>query len=710
MIKSASKTLSLSIVVFAVFLAFALQVTLAQSNATFKIGVLDNDDAPLTNGARLAVEAINQAGGVRGADGTMFDLDLTVIPISADTNVTQAIANLDGSGVVAILGPDTDEAVAKALETLPSLNTALLTPATGDTLLIDDRFGHIFRSRAAQVYQGRALADYLVTVLGLTRVATAQLDTDSTAAMVGFTTAATGAGITPAPALLFDSTTTMENLVAQVVQANPEVLVTYGPVDQGVLLFRQLRAAGWSGLFAFDHAQDATFRQNFTPAEINGILSTTTWAYASADPVSAGFLTSYVRTYGEIPDDLAAAGYDSIQLLVAAIGEPGDLTANLAKLTTATGVQGILRPASYARGETSTNVAVVQFNAYGAPTVLGRYLDGQRQQLDVVNAPTPIPNGVTVTVKGTLQNVRSGPSTAYPIIGTLNQNQQAQVIGTSADHTWVVINFQNQQGWLAAYLMNVVGDLNTVPVIQPPPVPTPVLTATPPLPTAQVEPDLIIQSAVVQPQPIQPNAPFQVIVIVHNAGSTDAGPFSVGGTFPPNNVPATAAIGGLPAGQSLTVTLQSALSNTGFYSTPLLVDANNQVAEGPIGEANNIYNLPYAVDIPILRQSSQTLNLGDTIDLEGDAAQGDANWNDTDGTGLKALFGARLGLLAGADINLVHWDLINSNTVNRDSIPRGELNPGTLIGIITADGHRGALRVDNVSDTQLAVTFKVYTQ
>jgi len=278
----------------------------------------------------------------------------------------------------------------------------------------------------------------------------------------------------------------MDSLVTQVVQTNPDVLVTYGPVDQGVLLFRQLRQAGWMGLFAFDHAEDPIFRQNFPPAEINGVISTTTWAYASADAVSSGFLASYVRAYGEIPDEIAADGYDSIQLLAAAISEPGDLTANLAKVSSATGVQGILRPASYARGETSTNVAVVQYNAYGAAVVLGRYLDGQRQQLDVVNAPTPIPNGVTLTVKGTLLNVRSGPSTAYPVIGTLNQNQQVQVIGTSADHTWVVINFQNQQGWIAAYLATIVGDLNTVPVIAPPPIPTPVFTATPPLPTAPI--------------------------------------------------------------------------------------------------------------------------------------------------------------------------------------------------------------------------------
>ena len=58
MIKSASKALSLSIAIFATFLVFALQVTFAQGNPTFKIGVLDND----------LEKAINRALRVRRSD------------------------------------------------------------------------------------------------------------------------------------------------------------------------------------------------------------------------------------------------------------------------------------------------------------------------------------------------------------------------------------------------------------------------------------------------------------------------------------------------------------------------------------------------------------------------------------------------------------------------------------------------------------------
>ena len=66
-------------------------------------------------------------------------------------------------------------------------------------------------------------------------------------------------------------------------------------------------------------------------------------------------------------------------------------------------------------------------------------------------------------------------------------------------------------------------------------------------------------------------------------------------------------------------------------------------------------------------------------------------------------------LMAGeADFAPINYDSINPATVTRESIPRTEMFPGTLIGIITADGNRGVMRVDSVTDTQLTLTFRVY--
>jgi hypothetical protein len=111
----------------------------------------------------------------------------------------------------------------------------------------------------------------------------------------------------------------------------------------------------------------------------------------------------------------------------------------------------------------------------------------------------------------------------------------------------------------------------------------------------------------------------------------------------------------------------------------------------------------------VLNSGSATLNLGDTLDLEGNLAQGDVNWNNDGGTlGLKAIFGARLGVMGNGDFNAVTYDSINPGITTRDNIPRSEMSVGTLIGIVTADGHRGVMQVTAVTDTQLGLNYRVY--
>src|SRR5690606_34086514 len=242
-----------------------------------------------------------------------------------------------------------------------------------------------------------------------------------------------------------------------------------------------------------------------------------------------------------------------------------------------------------------------------------------------------------------------------------------RVVGATADNTWVVINYGGETGWLVVYLLDVFGNLNTVPIVPPPPTPAPVFTPTPLTPP---DPDIVIDSVSVQPQPIQPGQPFAATVNVRNQGQSPTESFAVGATFPPSNTFASAVVGPLAPSQSVQVVLQSILPNTGAYTASVIADINNQVVEGVAGESNNFYNISYLVDVPLRSQGNQTLNLGDTIDLEDDAVQGDANWNGDGGVGLKGIFGGRLGVLGAGDLNAIHWDQINPAIVNRGDIPR----------------------------------------
>lgn len=685
-----------------IVLIVASYTGLAQSQPVFRIGVLDNERGSVSNGARLAVQQLNEAGGVRGADGTFFRLELIIQPTNFGANLEEAVNNLNQANIIAALGPETDNEVLNGLPLLQALNVPVLTPATNDTITISDSSGRIFRSRAAQILSGQALASYLLRELQVTSVTTVQLDIDSTDKVVGFVSAAGALGLNPQREILQSS---VAEMVQALVGESPDVIVTYGSPALASELYSGLREAGWTGRFAYDQVNDPAFRSTVSFSQLSGILSTVTWPFTALDATSDEFLGSYVRAYGEVPGQVEAASYDAVRLLAEAIGLPGDLLSNLAQLSGVAGVQGTLNPAQLARGETSNNVAVVRLGALGAPEVLGRYAGGVRLPDDVAGTPvvqaTPTPDGVVVTITSARQNVRTGPSTAYDVIAQVQEGDQFSVIGATADNLWVVIDYRGRQGWLFVDILEVFGNLNTLPIIDPPPTPTPGFTPTPVPPP---EADIVIDSAVAIPAPIVPNQPFTVSVVVRNAGNSDAGPFAVAATFPPNNTYAAAAVPGLGRGQVTTVNLTATLNNTGSYTVTIVADLNNEIPEGP-GEGNNFFNFSYVVDKQILNQNNQTLNPGDTLDLEGNGAQGDINWT---GNELNGLFGAKLGTLSNVTFENVHWDLITPTIVNRDTIPRGQLDAGFIIGVLTADGNRGILRVNDIPGNQIVVTYKVY--
>ena len=69
---------SLLLLVALIMGLLTMSIPQAQGLPVFRIGVLDIENGALTRGAQLAVQEINVAGGVVGADGTVFQLQLVI--------------------------------------------------------------------------------------------------------------------------------------------------------------------------------------------------------------------------------------------------------------------------------------------------------------------------------------------------------------------------------------------------------------------------------------------------------------------------------------------------------------------------------------------------------------------------------------------------------------------------------------------------------
>jgi uncharacterized protein YraI len=91
-------------------------------------------------------------------------------------------------------------------------------------------------------------------------------------------------------------------------------------------------------------------------------------------------------------------------------------------------------------------------------------------------ADQPPPAGVTATSDSNL-NIREGPGTDFAKVGTLTAGVPAPVQGRTSDNNWVFIVHEGTSGWVAAWLVTITGDLNSVPVTAedtaPAPAPTP---------------------------------------------------------------------------------------------------------------------------------------------------------------------------------------------------------------------------------------------
>jgi hypothetical protein len=104
-----------------------------------------------------------------------------------------------------------------------------------------------------------------------------------------------------------------------------------------------------------------------------------------------------------------------------------------------------------------------------------------QQPTIAVPTVTGTPIGVTIIVKMDTEqiNVRAGPSTVYEKVGVLLAGQEVPARGRSVTGEWILVVYPGAQGgvaWVYAPLVDIKG--GALPVVEPPPTPTPAVTNT----------------------------------------------------------------------------------------------------------------------------------------------------------------------------------------------------------------------------------------
>jgi len=86
--------------------------------------------------------------------------------------------------------------------------------------------------------------------------------------------------------------------------------------------------------------------------------------------------------------------------------------------------------------------------------------------------PTSTPRAALASPINQLVNCRYGPSTAYAVVGNLEIGGQAEVVGKNIDVTWWRVKNPDDPStfcWLAASVVDVIGNVDAMPVVATPP-------------------------------------------------------------------------------------------------------------------------------------------------------------------------------------------------------------------------------------------------
>lgn len=81
---------------------------------------------------------------------------------------------------------------------------------------------------------------------------------------------------------------------------------------------------------------------------------------------------------------------------------------------------------------------------------------------------TPIPNASVIVISYGRVNVRSGPGVEFEIVAQLDVDERAPALARSnRSNDWLLIEIDDEQGWVAYFTVDVEGDPRALPVLVP---------------------------------------------------------------------------------------------------------------------------------------------------------------------------------------------------------------------------------------------------
>lgn len=341
--------------------------SLTGSEATF--GISSHE------GTLLAIEEINAAGGVLGKKLQLLTEDTQCKPGESATVVNKLISR---DGVVAVLGEVASTRSMEAAKICQDNHIPMISPSSTnpDVTKTGD---YIFRVCFIDPFQGTVMANFASKTLHLKRVAVfTDVKSDYSKGLAKYFKKqfiANGGEIVTE----LDYNGGDKDFKAQLTTikgANPDGVFVPGYYTECALIAVQARQLGLNvPLFGGDGWESSKLLE-IGGSAVDGDYFSTHYNSAEESPVSKKFVADFAKRWnGQIPDGLAACGYDSAMVLADAMKrsgttDPQKLRDAIAATTNFDGVTG--------------NISIDQDRNARKPAVILQIKNGKFQYLETI--------------------------------------------------------------------------------------------------------------------------------------------------------------------------------------------------------------------------------------------------------------------------------------------------------------------------------------
>lgn len=282
---------------------------------------------PSRDGANLAVEEINAAGGVL-VGGVRRRVEIVLKPYAdrpdAAADAAREAINVDG--VDAIVGPQFSSHALAVATIAEQSQVPMITPmASAMDVTAGRRF--VFRLAFVDTTQGFLLARYVVDSLRIRRPAVLY-DASSSYAngivkLFTSTAEARGARVVATETFLADGGTDFRPQLRRLLAHAPDALLLPSFAAMDSFQVRQARELGFRGRFLGTDRWDPVSLGRLP--EVEGTIVVSNWSPKLDRKASREFVDRYQRRFQVVPRSTAAGTYDAFHLIAAAISAAGSV-------------------------------------------------------------------------------------------------------------------------------------------------------------------------------------------------------------------------------------------------------------------------------------------------------------------------------------------------------------------------------------------------